>query len=246
MIRLFQLFLSSFSPFVLFFVFLIFSASSVWATTPQEQALERKINQQLDAILGPGKARVTVTEKQNRRQIQSRSVQRSHPQVLHERLARETRQGTTRQSRETIYGYDQAEQLISSTSESPAQKSVSVIYQPPTQSEDSENPDPPVDQDLISGIVRTLAQIDETKGDQLNVRAVKMDTSLYERLKAEMEKSRQGTPWWVWGLCALLGLSLGLGMGAFITRRRYRSQPLTYPAVEAYAVNSGVSELRQD
>jgi flagellar biosynthesis/type III secretory pathway M-ring protein FliF/YscJ len=195
-----------------------------WATADpvSEKALEAKIQSQIEALVGPGKAKVTVSGKTKQSQIQSRSLTHRRPQVAHERVVSETAQGVTRSRVERIYTYDDTESLATESAGGLTQKSVSVIYQPPAKEDDPESLAPPLDPALIETIVRTTAQIDPQRGDQLSVRAVQMDTSLYERLKAEMEKARQAPPIWIYLLCAGLGLGGGVGLGFVIARKRQR------------------------
>jgi flagellar biosynthesis/type III secretory pathway M-ring protein FliF/YscJ len=193
------------------------------ANPAAEKALEAKIQGQLEAVLGPGKAKVTVSGGSERARRQSRSVTHHNPQTAHERIVSETQAGVTRRKVERIYTYDHSEALTTETSGNLTQKSVSVIYEPPKPGEDPENAAPPLDPALVETIVRTTARINESQGDQLQISQVKMDNSAYERLKAEMEKARQGTtPLWIYGLCALGGIIGGVGLGFFLARRRQR------------------------
>lgn len=192
------------------------------ANPAAEKALEAKIQGQLEAVFGPGKAKVTVSGSSDRAQRQRRSVAHHNPQTAHERIVSETQAGVTRRKVERIYTYDHSESLETEASGHLTQKSVSVIYEPPVPGEDPENAAPPLDPALVETIVRTTARINESQGDQLQISQVKMDNSAYERLKAEMEKARQGTPLWLYGLCALGGIIGGVGLGFFLARRRQR------------------------
>lgn len=208
-----------------------------WAISA-EQRLEAKLNQQLEAVLGPGKAHVTVSGRASASRRQVRSLSQSQAQVLHERSMTESRQGQTHSRSEKVWGFEQTESLQIEQPEALEQKSVSVIYELPAQGEDSELAGPVVDPALIEGMIRTVAQLDESRGDQLQIRAVRMDTSAYERLRAEMEKNREQTPVWLYALCALGGVGSGLALGFLLTRRRAVPvpawEPQTAPFVDGF------------
>lgn len=228
------------------FTYLCLSTAVFWggsmaqANPAAEKALEAKIQGQLEAVLGPGKAKVTVSGRSETAPRQSRSVTHHRPQTAHERIVTETRQGVTRRKVERIYTYDHTESLTQAASGSLEQKSVSVIYEPPAPGEDAENAAPSLDPALVETIVRTTARIDEKRGDQVFVRPVKMDTSAYDRLKAEMEKARQGSPVGIYLLCAVGGLGGGVGLGWWLARRRQRNRPPTWETSPALPVYPGI------
>ncbi|MBT9548057.1 MAG: hypothetical protein IV090_21885 [Candidatus Sericytochromatia bacterium] len=219
---------------------LLWPSAPVLANPVAEKALEAKIQGQLEAVLGPGKAKVTVSGGAERARRQSRSVTHHNPQTAHERIVSETRAGVTRRKVERIYTYDHSESLATEASGTLTQKSVSVIYEPPAPGEDPENAPPPLDPALVETIVRTTARINESQGDQLQISQVKMDTSAYDRLKAEMEKARQGTPFWLYGLCALGGITGGVGLGFFLARRRQRKAIPAWENPPALPVYPGI------
>lgn len=215
-------------------------AEPVAANPAAEKALEAKIQGQLEAVLGPGKTKVTVSGKADGTRRQSRSVTHRNPHTAQERIVSETREGVTRRKVERVYTYDQTEALATEASGALKQKSVSVIYEPLVSPEDPENAVPPLDSAEIEEIVRTTANIDEAQGDRLHISQGKMDTSAYDRLKAEMEKARQGTPVWIYGLCALGGIVGGVGLGFFLARRRQRRQATpTWESTSSVSVYPG-------
>ncbi|MGE3725263.1 MAG: hypothetical protein AB7I41_06920 [Candidatus Sericytochromatia bacterium] len=212
-----------------------------FANPVAEKALETKIQSQLEAVLGPGKVKVTVSGSSDSARRQRRSVTQHKPQIAHERIVTETQAGVTRSKVERIYTYDHTESLAAEASGTLTQKSVSVIYEPPASGEDPENPAPPLDPALVETIVRTTARINASQGDQLHISQVKMDSSAFERLKAEMEKARQNaTPLWLYGLCALGGIGGGLGLGFFLARRRQRKVIPTWESPPAMPVYPGI------
>jgi len=221
-------------------LFCLFGILPAFANPVAEKALETKIQSQLEAVLGPGKAKVTVSGSSDSASHQRRSVTQHKPQIAHERIVTETQAGVTRRKVERIYTYDHTESLAAEASGALTQKSVSVIYEPPAPGEDPENAAPPLDPALVETIVRTTARINAAQGDQLHISQVKMDTSAYERLKAEIEKARQGTPLWLYGLCALGGISGGLGLGFFLARRRQRKVIPTWESQPAMPVYPGI------
>lgn len=191
-----------------------------------ERELEAKIQKQLEAIVGPGKARVTVSGEQSAGG-QSRSRTQSKPQVAAEQRISETRTTTrngetvteTRTDSRTSWTHDQSEELRSEMPSGLERKSVSVIYEPPARGEDGEEAAaPPVDQALIEDVVSAASGLG--RDDTLDVHAVRMDTSAYDRLKEEMEKASRETPWWVFALIGAAGLGLGAGIGLLVARRR--------------------------
>lgn len=192
---------------------------------PAERALELKLQQQLDALVGPGKSRVTVSGRSSEGS-QSRSLQYGQVRPGREATVSETRSSeidgrkttTTTTRSERSYVYNQTEELRTRAPQSLEQKSVSVIFDPPASGEEASGP--PVDARLVEDVVRNAAGIDESRGDHLSVQAARFDDSAYTRLRTEMEKQRQGTPWWLFALIGAAGLGLGIGTGLLLRRRR--------------------------
>ncbi|HEY9841760.1 MAG TPA: flagellar M-ring protein FliF C-terminal domain-containing protein [Candidatus Obscuribacterales bacterium] len=203
---------------------LLLAAPGLAATELAERELEAKIERQLEAVVGPGKARVSVSGRQDEPGIE-RSLRNSRPQLGTQRSSRERHSDgvhvSERSTTQSSWVYDQSEELRSRRPAGLKQKSVSVIFEPPQSPEGEEGAErPAVDQALIEDIVRSTGGIDESRGDHLSVHAVTLDTSATDRLRDEMEKQRQGTPWWVFGLIGLGGSGLGAGLVVLLLRRR--------------------------
>ncbi|MGV3523709.1 MAG: flagellar M-ring protein FliF C-terminal domain-containing protein [Candidatus Sericytochromatia bacterium] len=206
-----------------------------------EQILQSKIERQLEAVLGPGRVRVSVTGELNTAS-QSRSHQRDNPQVAAER--RQTQRhsdGSSAENNETQWTFDELEELRSIAATGFTRKSVSVVYEPPPASEDSEADAEPrvLYQATIEEMVRSAADIDESRGDRLSVRAARFDTRWQQQLQAELARAaRQGPPWWVLALIGLGGLALGSGLTVWLLRRRkppvadWQQAPLWTPPAE--------------
>ncbi len=206
----------------------------VQAQTTEEQMLEGKIKKQLEAVLGEGKAHISVSG-QSTIPSQSREKVYSQPQVLHERIRTEKdSSGRESTQRSTQWINNQSETLTQHPVKL-KQKSVSVVYDPPKATED--NPNPLSDQQ-IEELVTAAANLDVESGDQLHVQAGSFSDSAYERLKAEMEKAQQGVPWWIFALIALVSLGLGIGITYLILRKRYQAQAIQIDAYPMPAVYS--------
>ena len=202
------------------------------ATQAEERALEAKLERQLEAIVGPGKARVTVSgEGETPAQTRSRSY--SKPQIGQERVLTESRTTTTdtgerseqtQTRRDTNMVYDQQEELRSRQPGGLSRRSVSVIFEAPAAGEEAEA-GPQVDAAMIEELVGAGGGIDRKRGDQLHVQQVKIDTSAYDRLKAEMEKANAQSPWLLFALIGLGGAGAGTGLGVLLMRRRKPEPP---------------------
>lgn len=187
---------------------------------PAERELEAKLERQLEALLGPGKAKVSVSGE-TESPAQRRSVTRTKPQIVGQRQTTvRSSDGSSQTTTETSWTYDQTEELQSTQPSKLKNKSVSIIYEPPVRSEDEteDSSTPELDTAAIERIARAGAGLEEN--DRIHVQAGRMDTSAYDRLKAEMEKARQGTPVWVFVSIAAAGVGLGTGLGAVLMRRR--------------------------
>ncbi len=230
-------------------VLIVFSCWSAAQAGPAEQELEAKLERQLEALLGPGKAHVSVSGKTQAPSLQ-RNVTRSKPQIVGQRQTTVSSRNGEAQSRtqthsQTSWTYDQTEE-IRSVQPKLTDKSVSIIYEPPSVLEDSEEGTRPnVDAAAIEQMARAALGLEAT--DRIHVQAGRMDTSAYDRLKAEMERAQQGTPIWVFMGIALACVGLGAGLGAFLMRRRQGNQTPSpdwqqwNPEIQAYLSAQPVS-----
>lgn len=241
-----QVYYNQIMRWLLLLIFLFwqhFCVSLAVSATPAEKQLEAKLQQQLEAIVGPGKVHVTVSGRSPASGRQLRALSRTQPQLIHERSLTERHQGVVRQRSEKVWGFAERETLLTESTEGLTQKSISVIYEMPQQPEENESAHPAVDQALIEGIVRTIAQVDEARGDQLKIQTVRMDTSTFDRLKAAMEKARERLPFGTYVLWALGGLGLGIGIGLWFRRRRrsaatWEMQGTSWPSTSMPVPNS--------
>jgi len=203
---------------VLALVLILSTGPALAQLQSEEKQLEQRLQQQLEAVLGPGRARVSVSGQQETGS-QQRSLTRSNPQVAAEReQTRSLEQaGTTQTQRtsQTSWTYDQVEELRQQKPSGLSQKSVSVVYDPPAIGED-EGEQQPLDPRVIEEIVRHAANLDETRGDRLSVTATRFAPKVLEQIQ------REGTPWWVLALIGLLGMLLGTGTGLWWMRRRQK------------------------
>lgn len=130
--------------------------------------------------------------------------------------------GNERSNTQITYNYNNIEQLISKESGVIRSKAISVQYEMPVAAEGAETEEggaPPITQADVESMVKAAVNFQDA--DQLNVRQVKFDTSKYDRLKAEMDKANQGTPWWMYVLLVLGGLIFGAGIaGAILGKKK--------------------------
>lgn len=206
------------------------SSTALAVPHAEEQQLEAKINRQLEAILGPGKARVSVSGQQSS-PYQQRSRSYSNPQVGAETQTRSRSQGAeyTQQRRQWVF--DSSETLTQHQPVGLRQKSVSVIYEPKV-GEEGQSTDPA----LIEGIVKGSINYQPEQGDRVVVKASRFDNSWQQRLEAELRKAQQQTPWWVFVALALGSALLGAAGGAWLLRRRRKNQPADPWQVQTYPV----------
>lgn len=188
-----------------------------------EASLEAKIQRQLEAVLGPGHSRVSVT-LQRTAGAQERQRSDTHPQVVARRSERERNGAQERSGGETSWTYDQREVLTQRPAEV-FQKSVAVVFDPPAPSEaDGEAGGASLDVERVRALVRSIADLDESRGDQLSVQEAHFAPPLLQGLKL-----KKMPPWWFYALIGLVGLWLGLGLGFLWARRRLRRQPEQAP-----------------
>lgn len=128
-----------------------------------------------------------------------------------------------RTSAQTTYNYNNIEQLVSKESGVVERKTISVQYEMPVAEEgaaEEEGAAAPLTQGDVDAMVKAAMNYDEKNGDMVVVRQVKFDTAKYDRLKDEMEKARQGTPWWMYVLIGLGGLVIGAGIGGALLGKK--------------------------
>lgn len=126
-----------------------------------------------------------------------------------------------RNSSQISYNYNNIEELVSKDSGVIERKSISVQYELPAVAEGEEIAEggpPPLTNEDIEQMVRAAVNIQE--GDQVVVRQVQFDTSAYDKLKDEMLKAREGTPWWIYVLVGLGGLVVGAGIGGALLGKK--------------------------
>jgi len=126
-----------------------------------------------------------------------------------------------RKNSQISYNYNNIEELISKDSGVIQRKSISVQYElpPVVEGEDAaEGGPPPLQNDNIQAMVEAAVNFQE--GDQISVNQVKFDTSAYDKLKEEMLKAREGTPWWIYLLVGLGGLVVGAGIGGALLGKK--------------------------
>lgn len=133
-----------------------------------------------------------------------------------------------RENVQNTYNYNNIEELISKETGIINNKSISVQYELPAVEEGADTaeggPAPLTDAD-VTAMVKAAVNFQEpaqnAPGDIINVRQVKFDTAKFDKLKGEMEKARQGTPWWMYVLIALGGLVIGAGVaGAILGKKK--------------------------
>ena len=206
------------------FVSLIVLGSGMYAQAasqdPLEQATEQKIQRQLDALLGPGKSKVSVSGQQ-KLGLQERSKVYTRPQILSQSERKTEQPNHTSQSSETHWVYDQHE-ILKTEAPSVEQRSVSVVYEPPFSPEGEEV----LDEATVAEMVWAAAGLTEKTGDLLQVKALRFaPTRLLEPLKEAKIAS-----WVLFTLIAVLGILLGLTMGGFVAWRRKRKNIQPYEA----------------
>jgi flagellar biosynthesis/type III secretory pathway M-ring protein FliF/YscJ len=200
-------------------------AAPAWGALPEDldRELEARINRQLEAILGPGKAQVTVQSQIDTSQRQSRSRTRSNGQISAERSLSETSATGSRTRTERQYTYSETETLHVDAPYRLQGRSIAVQYQPPSPQEGEEAAAFNLDPAAITRMVKAMAGLKER--DAVDVQPVTFATSAYDRLRAEMEAARNaGPPWWLLALIGGGGITLGLGTGWLIARRRAQKQ----------------------
>lgn len=128
---------------------------------------------------------------------------------------------SARNSSQVSYNYNNIEELVSKDSGVIERKSISVQYELPVVAEGEEAAEggpPPLTNEDIEQMVRAAVNIQE--GDQVSVRQVQFDTSAYDKLKEEMLKAQEGTPWWIYVLVGLGGLVIGAGIGGALLGKK--------------------------
>lgn len=138
---------------------------------------------------------------------------------------------TTRDNSQITYNYNNVEALISKETGVVNRKSISVQYELPTVAEGAEQTEggpAPITNDDVKAMVAAATNytgpdtvVNGQKGtDTLSVRQVKFDTSKYDKLRDEMDRARQGTPWWMYVLIGLGGLVVGAGIGGALLGKK--------------------------
>lgn len=217
-------------------------ASALAQSADEARLLEQKLQQQLEAVVGPGKARVIVSSQSQTDAVQQRSVQRSNPQLLATQAQRssQTQNGssTTRSSQQQSWTFDQTETLRQQAPGGLQQKSVAIIYEPPAAGEeDQTSAFSPED---LEALVRTAANLDESRGDRLSIRAVRLaPPALQAALAAE------SPPLWLIIALALGSGGLGAGLMFVWLRRRQRRQAAQAPSWEQSWPAAALPAMRQ-
>lgn len=150
---------------------------------------------------------------------------------------------TDRTNQQISYNYDNIEELISKQSGEILRKSISVQFELPVVAEGEEAAEggpPPITKEDIEEMVKKAINYDEAAKDQIFVRQVKFDTTVYDKLKAEMEKAREKTPIWVFILIGLGGLVIGAGIGGALLGKKKAAAAEQFSAgVPQYAAIPG-------
>ena len=153
---------------------------------------------------------------------------------------------TNRRNEQVTYNYNNIEELISKETGVIQSKSVSVQYELPVLEEgaaDVEGGAPPLTNKDIEDMVKAAVNFrpgNDAQGiapDTIFVRQVKFDTSKYDKLKDEMEKARQGTPWWMYALFLVGGLVVGAGIGGALLGKKKAAA-----GAEAFGVPGGMPQ----
>ncbi len=150
---------------------------------------------------------------------------------------------TNRSNTQISYNYDNIEQLTSKETGFIERKSISVQFELPPQVEGEETADggpAPLTKEEVEEMVKKAINFDEAQKDQIFVRQVKFDTSVYDKLKSEMEKAREKTPIWVFILIGLGGLVVGAGIGGALLGKKKAAAAEQFAAgVPQYAAIPG-------
>ncbi len=128
-----------------------------------------------------------------------------------------------RTSAQVSYNYNNIEELISRESGVIERVSIAVQYEPPVLAEGEEVAEggpQPLSQADVEKMVQAAVNFDATRNDLVDVKPVKFDNSKYDKLVSEMEKAREGTPWWIYALVALGGLVIGAGLGGALLGKK--------------------------
>lgn len=201
---------------VLPFVILLSFAAPTWANSKAqaEAQLAQKIKQSLEAVMGPGRVKVSV-EGRMTQAAQTRQRTRSNPQLAAERQQRRVQNAQGQQSESTqsqrAWTYNQRERLESSAARL-VEPQITVIYQPPDLSEGES----PISE---AELRRWVASASGAADSQIYLRAVR-----FARPQLPSFDDDEGLSW-LWVLVAgLSGLALGLVAMAVFFRRRRRLQ----------------------
>lgn len=212
----------------------------------EARLLEQKLQQQLEALVGPGKARVIVRGEAHSDHSQQRSITRSNPQPVAERTQRETLerngQWITRESSQRSWSYDQTEELRQKKPSGLQQKSVSVIYEPPTGrlSADETESGILLDPAAIEDLIRSVANLDETRGDRLSIQGVRFAPPAWREV---LEQTHP--PLWLIAAIALSSSGLGAGLMFWWLRRRQRQQAIPTPEWQSDWALAELPSMRQ-
>jgi flagellar M-ring protein FliF len=148
-----------------------------------------------------------------------------------------------RTNQQISYNYNNIEELISKQSGEILRKSISVQFELPVIAEGEEAAEggpPPITQQDVEEMVKKAINYDEVAKDQIFVRQVKFDTTVYDKLKNEMEKAREKTPAWLFVLFGLGGLVVGAGIGGAIMGKKKAAAAEQFAAgVPQYAAIPG-------
>ncbi|MBF2054319.1 MAG: hypothetical protein IGS03_12780 [Candidatus Sericytochromatia bacterium] len=192
----------------------------------EARLLEQKLQQQLEAVVGPGKARVIVSGESQSDALQQRRIERSNPRLLGEQTqnSHQNQNGnsTTRSSQQRSWTFDQTETLRQQAPGGLQQKSIAIIYEPPAACEEDQANAFSLED--LEALVRTAANLDESRGDRLSIKAVRLaPPALREALGPE------GPPLWLIMALALGSSGLGAGLMFVWLRRRQRRQAAQAP-----------------
>ena len=128
---------------------------------------------------------------------------------------------TERTTGQASYNYDNIETLVSKQSGVINTMAISVQYEPPPVNEEAaEGAVPPLTQQQVEDMVKAAVNFNQDRNDTVVVTPVKFDTSTYDKLVAEMEKAREGTPWWYYAIAGFVGLVVGAGIGGALLGKK--------------------------